>query len=197
MSGGIDSSVTAMLLQEAGYPIVGVFMRNWDRKEELDSAEVDTSSSSTISHQAATESNATCPIDKDAEDMQSVCKALGIRAVEVEFVREYWTDVFEPFLDTYRAGNLTPNPDAMCNKYIKFNAFRNFIRQRLGIEYMATGHYARMGQFLPSPTSTSNSSTVSATSTTANPSPPQPLLCRAVDPLKDQSYFLALTPVCC
>ena len=162
MSGGIDSAVTAMLLKEKGFDCVGVFMRNWDNSDEA--------------------GETSCSISKDFEDMQSVCRRLDMEAVEVEFIKEYWTNVFEPFLDDYRRG-LTPNPDIMCNKYIKFHYFKEFVTRKLGISHMATGHYADVKYV----------STVNTGLDTVQPC--APVLLRALDRSKDQSYFLSLTCV--
>lgn len=120
LSGGVDSSVAALLLLEQGYQVEGLFMKNW---EEDDSAEY-------------------CSATEDLADAQSVADQLGIRLHTVNFATEYWDDVFTYFLDEYRAGR-TPNPDIMCNKEIKFKAFLDFALE-LGADAIATGHYARL-----------------------------------------------------
>lgn len=120
MSGGVDSSVAALLLLEQGYQVEGLFMKNW---EEDDSKEY-------------------CTATEDLADAQSVCDDLGILLHTVNFSTEYWDTVFEYFLSEYRAGR-TPNPDIMCNKEIKFKAFLDYALD-LGADYIATGHYARI-----------------------------------------------------
>ena len=120
MSGGVDSSVAALLLIEQGYEVEGLFMKNW---EEDDSEEY-------------------CTATVDLADAQSVSDVLGIKLHTVNFSTEYWDNVFEYFLEEYRSGR-TPNPDIMCNKEIKFKAFLDFALD-LGADYIATGHYARV-----------------------------------------------------
>jgi tRNA U34 2-thiouridine synthase MnmA/TrmU len=111
---------------------------------------------------------------------------------KVSFVREYWTDVFIPFLETYETGSATPNPDAACNRSIKFNHFRKHVIDDLGFDMMATGHYARY--------MTPDSAVQSNPRYQNNPYLDSILhnnrLLRGVDPLKDQSYFLCTTEVC-
>ncbi|OCA53324.1 tRNA 2-thiouridine(34) synthase MnmA [Photorhabdus namnaonensis] len=120
MSGGVDSSVSAYLLQQQGYQVAGLFMKNW---EEDDDEEY-------------------CSAAADLADAQSVCDKLGIELHTVNFASEYWDHVFEHFLSEYRAGR-TPNPDILCNKEIKFKAFLEFAAEDLGADYIATGHYVR------------------------------------------------------
>jgi len=120
MSGGVDSSVSAYLLQQQGYQVEGLFMKNW---EEDDTDEY-------------------CAAATDLEDAQQVCKKLGIELHTVNFAAEYWDNVFAHFLTEYRAGR-TPNPDIMCNKEIKFKAFLEFAAEALNADYIATGHYCR------------------------------------------------------
>jgi len=119
MSGGVDSSVAAMLLQEQGYQVEGLFMKNW---EEDDTREI-------------------CTAEEDLRDARSVCGTLGIPLHTVNFSAEYWDRVFEYFLAEYRAGR-TPNPDIMCNREIKFKAFLDYALD-LGADGIATGHYVR------------------------------------------------------
>lgn len=150
MSGGVDSSVAAILLKEHGYEVEGLFMRNWDT-----SLNGDILGNPNLNDQI-------CPQEQDYNDALEVCKKIGIPLHRIDFVKEYWDYVFVYFLEELKKGR-TPNPDIMCNKYIKFDYF---IREakRLGADYIATGHYARIkdGQLL-----------------------------RAVDTNKDQTYFLS------
>lgn len=120
MSGGVDSSVTALLLKEQGYDVIGIFMKNWDDTDE----------------------NGVCTATEDYKDVAAVASQIGIPYYSVNFEKEYWDRVFEYFLAEYRAGR-TPNPDVMCNKEIKFKAFLDYAMQ-LGADYVATGHYAQV-----------------------------------------------------
>ncbi len=120
MSGGVDSSVSAYLLQQQGYQVVGLFMKNW---EEDDTDEY-------------------CSAAVDLADAQAVCDKLNIKLYTINFAAEYWDNVFEHFLSEYKAGR-TPNPDILCNKEIKFKAFLEYAAQDLGADYIATGHYVR------------------------------------------------------
>lgn len=120
MSGGVDSSVSARLLQQQGYQVEGLFMKNW---EEDDGEEY-------------------CTAAADLADARAVCDKLGIELHTVNFAAEYWDNVFELFLAEYKAGR-TPNPDILCNKEIKFKAFLEFAAEDLGADYIATGHYVR------------------------------------------------------
>ena len=147
MSGGVDSSVTAALLREAGYRVVGLFMKNWEEKDE----------------------NGVCQSARDYEDVVAVCRRLDIPYYSVEFVKEYFDRVFKSFLREYEAG-FTPNPDILCNREIKFDAFFEKAMD-FGADYLATGHYAR----------TEIRDGV-------------PLLLKGLDPGKDQSYFLHAIP---
>src|SRR3990167_2042064 len=120
LSGGVDSSVAAFLLQEQGYKVEGLFMKNW----EHDDTDND------------------CTAAADLADAQSVCHQLGIKLHTVNFAKTYWDNVFTHFLHEYNAGR-TPNPDVLCNKEIKFNAFLDYALT-LGADLIATGHYARV-----------------------------------------------------
>ncbi len=120
MSGGVDSSVAAHLLLEAGYRVEGLFMKNW---EEDDGTEY-------------------CTAIQDLEDAQRVCDALHIKLHTANFAYEYWDNVFADFLAQYQA-NHTPNPDVLCNREIKFKQFADYAGH-LGADYIATGHYARI-----------------------------------------------------
>ena len=149
MSGGVDSSVAAIELQKQGYEVIGLFMRNWD---SLADGELN----------GPTTSSGICPQEEDYNDAKAVCDKLGIPLHRKDFVKEYWDYVFTYFLDELKKGR-TPNPDIMCNKYIKFDMFEKEAR-KLGADYIATGHYARLkdGKLL-----------------------------RGVDSNKDQTYFLS------
>ena len=142
MSGGVDSSVTAAILKEQGFQVIGFFMKNWEETDE----------------------NGVCTSAKDFEDVARVCRKLDIPYYATEFVEEYRDRVFAQFLKEYEAG-YTPNPDILCNREIKFDAFYDKAVQ-LGGDLLATGHYCRV---IHSPT---------------------PQLLKGLDPLKDQSYFL-------
>ena len=119
MSGGVDSSVAALLLKEQGYDVVGVFMKNWEEQDE----------------------NGACTAEEDWRDVRDVCDLIGIPYYSVNFAKEYWDRVFSYFLKEYRAGR-TPNPDVLCNREIKFRAFLDFA-MTLGAARMATGHFVR------------------------------------------------------
>lgn len=118
MSGGVDSSVTALLLKQQGYDVVGVFMKNWDDTDE----------------------NGVCTATEDYKDVAKVATQIGIPYYSVNFEKEYWDRVFTYFIDEFKKGR-TPNPDVICNKEIKFKAFIEYANQ-LGADYVATGHYA-------------------------------------------------------
>ena len=122
ISGGVDSSVAALVLKEQGYDVTGIFMKNWDDSDE----------------------NGICTAEKDYEDVVRVCNQLNIPYYSINFEKEYYDRVFTYFLDEYKKGR-TPNPDIMCNKEIKFKAFLNFAYD-LGFDLVATGHYARIGE---------------------------------------------------
>ena len=150
MSGGVDSSVAAIKLKEEGYDVIGLFMRNWD---------------STINNDIEgnpTLNNDICPQEEDYNDAKAVCDKIGIPLHRVDFIKEYWDYVFTYFLDELKHGR-TPNPDIMCNKYIKFDYFIKAAKD-LGADYIATGHYARIKDGY---------------------------LLRAIDDNKDQTYFLS------
>ena len=150
MSGGVDSSVAAILLKKAGYDVIGLFMRNWDSLVNNDF------------NGNPNLNNNICPQEQDYNDALAVCEKIGIPLHRIDFVKEYWDYVFTYFLDELKKGR-TPNPDIMCNKYIKFDMFVKEAK-KLGADKIATGHYARCidGK-----------------------------LYKAVDTNKDQSYFLS------
>ena len=150
MSGGVDSSVAAIILKRQGYEVIGLFMRNWD---------------STMNNDFLGNPNLNndiCPQEEDYNDAKAVCDKIGIPLYRVDFVKEYWDYVFTYFLDELKKGR-TPNPDIMCNKYIKFDYFIKKAKE-LGADYIATGHYARIKDGY---------------------------LLRGVDDNKDQTYFLS------
>ncbi|XP_076153260.1 mitochondrial tRNA-specific 2-thiouridylase 1 [Alosa pseudoharengus] len=120
MSGGVDSSVSALLLKRRGYYVTGVFMKNWDSLDE----------------------KGVCTTERDCEDAYKVCRQLDIPFHQVSYVKEYWHEVFSNLLKEYQRGR-TPNPDIICNKYIKFKHFCQYALDSLGADAMATGHYAR------------------------------------------------------
>src|SRR3954451_5535791 len=120
MSGGVDSSVAALLLKQQGYEVIGIFMKNWEDTDEF----------------------GLCKATEDYEDVIRVCNQIGIPYYAVNFEKQYWDKVFTYFLDEYKAGR-TPNPHVMCNKEIKFKAFLEHA-MTLGADYLATGHYARV-----------------------------------------------------
>ncbi len=120
MSGGVDSSVAALLLKEQGYNVIGVFMKNWEETDE----------------------DGVCTATEDYEEAVRVCNQLDIPYYSVNFVKEYWDRVFTYFLDEYKKGR-TPNPDVLCNKEIKFRMFLDYAMQ-IGADCLATGHYARL-----------------------------------------------------
>ncbi|KCV72326.1 hypothetical protein H696_01721 [Fonticula alba] len=151
VSGGVDSAVSALILKERGFQVEAAFMRNWDSSTEADT-------------------QGPCPLDKDREDAREVCRLLDIPFHEVDFVKEYWLDVFQQFLDGYAAG-ITPNPDILCNRSVKFGSFADWVSQHFDGAMIATGHYAQV-----------------ATSPLA---PGSHFLERAVDRHKDQTYFLS------
>lgn len=122
LSGGVDSAVTALLLKQQGYRVIGLFMKNWEGDDE----------------------DAHCAAAQDLADAQAVCARLNIPLETANFAKDYWDRVFQLFLAEYRAGR-TPNPDVLCNKEIKFKAFLDhaFV---LGADFIATGHYARLAR---------------------------------------------------
>lgn len=150
LSGGVDSAVAAYLLKKQGYEVVGAFMRNWDSfaNNDILGNKFDTP---------------ICPQEMDYNDAKRVAEILGIPLLRIDFIEEYWRDVFTYFIEEYKKGR-TPNPDVLCNKYIKFDAFLKFCKEQ-GADYIATGHYVKkIGN----------------------------KLYKAFDKNKDQSYFLCL-----
>ena len=151
MSGGVDSSVSALLLQQQGYQVEGLFMKNWD---EDDGTEY-------------------CTAMDDLKDAQAVADKLGMKLHTANFASEYWDNVFEHFLEEYKAGR-TPNPDILCNREIKFKAFLDYTKV-LGADYIATGHYVRRKD---------------VETMQGGEAAQQAQLLRGLDGNKDQSYFL-------
>ncbi len=143
MSGGVDSSLAALLLKEEGYRVVGLFMRNWEETDE----------------------DGQCSAEDDYADVVEVCEQIDIPYYTVDFVKEYRANVFSEFIADIEKG-LTPNPDILCNSEIKFKVFYEEAL-RLGADFVATGHYCRVGE---------NNG--------------QFQLLKGIDPNKDQSYFL-------
>lgn len=129
LSGGVDSAVSAYLLKEAGYDVICCFMRNWDSITNNDVL-----GNPTIN-------NSICPQEQDYLDAEAVAKKLGLKMMRVDFINEYWDNVFKYFLDEYKKGR-TPNPDIFCNKYIKFGPFLDFAKKN-GCDMIAMGHYAK------------------------------------------------------
>jgi tRNA-specific 2-thiouridylase len=140
MSGGVDSSVSALLLKNEGYRVIGLFMKNWEETDE----------------------HGVCKSAQEYEDVARVCERLEIPYYSVNFVEEYRKSVFSQFVADYRAG-LTPNPDILCNREIKFKVFLEKALS-LGADLLATGHYCRLDG--------------------------GHRLVKGLDPEKDQSYFL-------
>lgn len=119
MSGGVDSSVTALLLKQQGYRVIGMFMKNWEEKDE----------------------NGVCQSSYDYDDVRKVCDQIDIPYYSINFVKDYWNQVFEQFVADFKRG-LTPNPDILCNKEIKFKVFLEKALE-FGADFLATGHYCQ------------------------------------------------------
>jgi len=156
LSGGVDSSVACKILMDKGYEVEGMFMRNWD---SLLNNDINGNPNDVMD---------VCPQEKDYMDALEVANKLGIKLHRVDFVKEYWDNVFTYFLDEYKKGR-TPNPDVFCNRYIKFDCFKKKAIE-LGAKYIAMGHFA-ITKEIDGITH----------------------LYKGVDPNKDQSYFLAMT----
>ena len=129
LSGGVDSAVAAYLLKKQGYEVIAGFMRNWDAM-----ANGDYLGNPTVNDDQ-------CPQEKDYQDAQKVAEKLGIPLLRVDFIKEYWDHVFSFFISEYESGR-TPNPDILCNKYIKFDAFLDFAKKN-GCDMISMGHYAK------------------------------------------------------
>lgn len=154
LSGGVDSAVAAHLLKSAGYDVTCCFMRNWDS-----ALNNDTLGNSTLN-------NDICPQEEDYNDAKAVADKLGLPLLRSDYIEEYWNSVFQNFIEEYERGR-TPNPDILCNKYIKFDHFLRFAMEK-GFDRIATGHYFKSKEV-------------------------DGQLCyfKAADLNKDQSYFLA------
>lgn len=157
LSGGVDSAVAAYLLKEQGYDVTCCFMRNWDALTNNDIL-----GNPTIDNQI-------CPQEEDYQDALQVANMLNLELQRVDFIKEYWDYVFTTFIKEYESGR-TPNPDILCNKYIKFDAFFEY-GMKQGFDYIATGHYAKVRR---------DENGV--------------YLLRGDDDNKDQSYFLCQLP---
>ena len=154
LSGGVDSAVAAYLLLKQGYEVTGCFMRNWDAF-----AAGDYLGNPTLN-------NDQCPQEKDYDDATKVAEKLGIKLLRVDYIKEYWDNVFSYLIREYERGR-TPNPDIFCNKYIKFGPFLEFAKKN-GFDMIAMGHYAKRKD--------KDGITY---------------LCKSFDTNKDQTYFLS------
>ena len=171
MSGGVDSSVAAYLLQQDQRTslVGGLFMSNWESHDEDDNG-----------------SNAVSCSEADYRDAQRTCDRLQLPLHYASFAKDYWTRVFEPLVDAIATGTSTPNPDVLCNACIKFGAMKEHVRDVLGVEWIATGHYARLYHKTGRPPPG-----IHEDSWLWQWSESSPLLLAGVDQTKDQSYFLA------
>ena len=154
LSGGVDSAIAAYLLKQAGYEVTCCFMRNWDS-----ALNNDTLGNNTLG-------NDICPQEEDYNDAKAVADKLGLELLRSDYIEEYWNYVFRNFIDEYQKGR-TPNPDILCNKYIKFDYFLRFAKEN-GFDRIATGHYFKAVE---------NDNNIR--------------YYKAADLNKDQSYFLA------
>lgn len=176
ISGGVDSSVAAMLLRDADEPVAGLFMQNWADDEAQERAGVGVASTPGATGSGEAQDSASvaagrmpkatdCRAEDDRRDAVAVCGRLGLAIHFRDFSSQYWDGVFSHFLAEYAAGR-TPNPDVLCNREIKFRHFLDAAHE-LGAQFIATGHYARIA-----------------------PHRGGHALLRAADRTKDQSYFL-------
>lgn len=129
LSGGVDSAIAAYLLKKQGHDVTCCFMRNWDSF-----LNDDVLGNNTLN-------NAVCPQEEDYNDAKKVADALNLELLRIDYIKEYWDNVFQNFIDEYKVGR-TPNPDILCNKYIKFDSFLKFAKEK-GFESIATGHYIK------------------------------------------------------
>ncbi|XP_053688218.1 mitochondrial tRNA-specific 2-thiouridylase 1 [Sabethes cyaneus] len=153
VSGGVDSAVSAYLLKSKGYNVCGAFMKNWDLIDE----------------------SGHCSGEQDWLDAQKLCRQLRIPLKQINFVKDYWLEVFGSFLQDYNTG-ITPNPDILCNRHIKFNLFYKYACEKMGADAIATGHYVR-SNFGPYLENFNDSARVH--------------LLAGVDAIKDQTFFLS------
>lgn len=154
LSGGVDSAVALYLLKKQGYDVEACFMRNWDafaNNDFLGNPTID---------------DPQCPQEKDYDDAKKVAEALGVKLHRVDFIKEYWDNVFTYFIKEYENGR-TPNPDILCNKYIKFDSFLKYAKEH-GFDKIAMGHYAKKVTYNG-----------------------HEYLCKCYDENKDQTYFLS------
>ncbi len=154
LSGGVDSAIAAYILKQQGHDVTCAFMRNWDSM-----ANDDFNGNPTLNDNM-------CPQEKDYQDALDVANKLELPLNRVDFIDEYWDDVFKTFLDEYKRGR-TPNPDILCNRYIKFHQFTDYAKEN-GFEFVATGHYAKRCEYNG-----------------------HAAIMKADDRNKDQTYFLA------
>lgn len=127
LSGGVDSAVSALLLKKQGYQVIAVFMQNWDPITNMEN-----------NYQSRLDK---CDTQYDYDDALAIANQLDIPLYKVDFIKQYWDNVFLEFIEKYK-NNLTPNPDVLCNKYIKFKAFQDYCFNNFKCDYIATGHYA-------------------------------------------------------
>ena len=152
LSGGVDSAVVAYILKNQGHDVIGIFMRNWDSM-----ANNDVLGNPNIN-------NKICPEEKDWNDVKKLGEQLNIEVKRVDFIKEYWDYVFKDLIAKYKKGQ-TPNPDILCNKYVKFGAFYKWVESNIkDVDFIATGHYVALENNM---------------------------LKKPKDKWKDQSYFLA------
>lgn len=159
LSGGVDSAVAAYILKQQGHEVTCAFMRNWDAYANNDILGNPTGGQDDI-----------CPQEEDYLDAKKVADKLGLPLLRVDFVKEYWDDVFSVFLEETKKGR-TPNPDILCNRHIKFNAFFKYAKS-LGFDWVATGHYARV----------------------LHQAGKDSIMLKGLDVNKDQTYFLVQVP---
>lgn len=164
MSGGVDSSVAAYLLKKQGHDVIGLFMKNWEE----------------------TDDSGTCTAEKDFADVKRVCETLDIPYYTVNFSKQYMENVFQVFLDGLENG-ITPNPDILCNREIKFGPFLDYAK-KLGADCIATGHYCRVKRVHMAEERSDDMPCAGGIQDKTTPSKVQ--LLKAVDLTKDQSYFL-------
>lgn len=151
LSGGVDSAVSCLLLKQQGYDVIAVFMQNWD---------------SYVNNEKIISIDDKCEYQYDFDDAKKVANHIGVKIEKIDFIEEYWNDVFLNFVDEYKKGR-TPNPDILCNQYIKFGAFLKHVLKKFDCDYVAMGHYANVEH-----------------------KKNEHLLLKAKDQNKDQTYFL-------